>query len=148
VIGVKVFKELDSFILEMPDSLGRALSPSVIPPLGPKLGVDNIWGVDIECFRPLLCNIVGIPGDATGSVLRDNLLAEPVFRLSKLGFLLPAKVGGFINDGSEVWNVSTLGERFNARLLGFLNLRGDGEVIGRSLLIGILMGVGSTIFRL
>jgi hypothetical protein len=143
--------KLDSFSLEAPNGLGRFLSPSVIPPVGPNPGVDNIWGDDIECFRPLLCNIVGIPGDPMGSVLRDNLLAAPVFRLNRLGFLRPVNVGGFMKDGdegSEVWNVSTLGFRFNARLLGFLGFRGDGDVIGLSSVSGSLIGFVSTIFRL
>ena len=93
--------KLDSFSLEAPNGLGRFLSPSVIPPAGPNPGVDRIWGDDIECFRPLLCNIVGIPGDPMGSVLRDNLLAAPVFKLNRLGFLRPVNVGGFMKDGDE-----------------------------------------------
>jgi hypothetical protein len=59
-----------------------------------------------------------------------------VFKLSKLGFLLPFNVGGLIKEGDEGaddWNASTPGVlRFKARLLGFLNLRGDGDVMGRS----------------
>jgi hypothetical protein len=142
---------LDSFNLEAPRDLGRDLSPSVMPPAGPKPGVDNICGDDIECFRPLLWSIVGTPGDPMGSTFKDNLLAAPVLRLSRLGFFRPVNVGGFINDGdegSEVRNDSALGFRFNARLLGFLAFRGDGDVIGLSSLNGDLIGVVSTIFKL
>jgi hypothetical protein len=77
------------------------LSPNVMPPVGPKLGVDNICGDEMECFKLLRCSIVGIPGDPTGSKARDRLLAAPVFKLSRLGFRLPLSVGGFIKDGDE-----------------------------------------------
>jgi hypothetical protein len=123
---------LDSLNLEGPRAF---LSPNVMPPLGPKLGVDNICGDEIECFKLLRCSIVGIPGDANGSMAGGRLLAAPVFKLSRLGFRLPFSVGGFINDGeegSEVWKLSILEFKFRARLLGFFGLRGDGEVIGRS----------------
>jgi hypothetical protein len=93
--------KLDSFNLEAPNGLGRDLSPRVIPPAGPKPGVDNIWGDDIECFSPLLCNIVGTPDDPMDSVFKDNLFAAPVFRLNKLGFLRPVNVGGFMKEGDE-----------------------------------------------
>ena len=149
---VNVFiTKFDSFSREAPNGLGAVLSPSVIPPAGPNPGVDNIWGDDIECFKPLLCNIVGIPGDPMDSIFKEGLLAAPVFKLSKLGFLRPVNVGGFMKDGdegSEVWNVSTLEFRFNARLLGFLGFRGDGDVIGLSSLSGSRIGFASTIFRL
>jgi hypothetical protein len=88
----------DSLNLEEPRGF---LSPNVMPPLGPKLGVDNICGVEIECFKLLLCSIVGIPGDPNGSRAKEELLAAPVFKLSRLGFRLPFNVGGFINDGEE-----------------------------------------------
>ena len=149
IVKVSIDK-LDSLSLEAPSGLGRILSPNVIPPAGPNPGVDNICGDDIECFRPLLCNIVGTPGDPMGSTFKVNLLAAPVFRLSKLGFFRPVSVCGLINDGddgSEVWNDSKLGFKFNARLLGFLGFRGDGDVIGLSSLNGNLIGLVSTIFR-
>jgi hypothetical protein len=95
---VKFMARFDSLNLEDPSGF---LSPNVIPPLGPKLGVDNICGDEIECFRLLRCSIVGIPGDPTGSTERERLLAAPVFKLSRLGFRLPLSVGGFINDGDE-----------------------------------------------
>lgn len=122
---------VDSLNLEGPS--GSFLSPKVIPPLGPKLGVDSIWGDEIECFNPLLCSIVGIPGDPGGSRFREMPLAAPVFRLSRLGFRLPVSVGGLMNDGddgSDVCNVSILGLRLRARLLRFFVFLGEGEVIG------------------
>lgn len=72
-----------------------------------------------------------------------------MLRLSKLGFLLPFSAGGLINegDGGSDDNASTLEFKFNARLLGFLNFRGEGDVIGRSSLSGSRIGLGSTIFR-
>jgi hypothetical protein len=57
-----------------------------------------------------------------------------VLRLRILGFLLAFEGGGLIKegeDGSEV-NVSRVGRRLSARLLGFLGFLGEGEVIGRS----------------
>jgi hypothetical protein len=81
---------------------------------------------------------------------RDALFAAPVFRLSKLGFLRPFKVGGLINDGdegSDEFRDSTLELRLSARLFGFLGFRGEGDVIGRSSLSGNRIGVVSTTFR-
>lgn len=96
---VKVFiPRLDSLNLELPSGF---LSPSVIPPLGPKLGVINICGVEIECFKLLRCSIDGMLGEPNGSTARERLFAAPVFRLSRLGFRLPFSVGGFINDGDD-----------------------------------------------
>lgn len=94
---------------------------------------------------------MGTPGDARGSKVRDCLFAAPVFRLSKLGFLLPFNAGGLINDGdegSEVWRPSTLELRLRARLFGFFGFRGEGDVMGRSSFRGNRMGVVSTILRL
>jgi len=105
----------------------------------------------MECFKPLRCSIVDIPGEAMPSTPRDCEFAAPVFKLSRLGFLLPFSVGGFINEGdegSEDWNGSTLALRFKARLLGFLNFRGEGDVIGRSSLIGTRIELLSAIPRL
>lgn len=65
------------------------------------------------------------------------MLAVPVFKLSILGFFLAFNGGGLIKegeDGSDV-NSSILGRRLRARLLGFFFL-GEGEVIGRSTVIG------------
>jgi hypothetical protein len=45
--------------------------------------------------------MVGTEGDANGSRERVCVLAAPVLRLNKLGFRLPFKVGGFMNDGDE-----------------------------------------------
>jgi len=125
-----------------------------MPPAGPKPGVDKIWGDEIECFKPLRCNIVGTPGEARGARDRVCLLAAPVFRLSKLGFLLPFSAGGaggLMNEGdegSEVCRASTLELRLRARLFGFFGFRGEGDVMGRSLSKGNRMGVVSTILRL
>jgi len=130
---VKVFiARFDSLNLEGPS--GSFLSPKVIPPLGPKLGVESIWGEEIECFSPRLCNIVGTPGDPGGSRFKEIPFAAPVLRLSRLGFRLPVSVGGLMkdgDDGSEVCNVSMLGLRLRARLLRFFVFLGEGEVIGR-----------------
>jgi hypothetical protein len=95
--------------------------------------------------------MVDIPGEPSGSNDNVSPFAAPVLRLNKLGFLLPFKAGGFINEGdvgSEAWKASTLGLRLRARLLGFLNFRGEGEVIGRSSFNGNRGGLVSTIFRL
>ena len=147
---VKVFiARLDSLNLDGP--IGPILSPKFIPPLGPKLGVDKICGDEIECFSPLLCSMFGTDGDASGSKDREFVLAAPVFRLRRLGLRLPLRVGGFMNDGdegSEVWKESRFEFKFSARLLGFFDLRGEGDVIGRSPLIAILEGFVSTIFKL
>lgn len=65
------------------------------------------------------------------------MFAVDVFKLKILGFFLAFKGGGLIKegeDGSEV-NSSILGRRLRARLLGFFFL-GEGEVIGRSMVIG------------
>ena len=100
-------------------------------------------------MSPLRCNILEIPGDPIGSTDRSEL-AAPVFRLSRLGFLRAFNGGGFINegdDGSDDLKESMLGRRLRARLLGFLGLRGDGDVIGRSSLIGTRRGPLSTIFK-
>jgi len=78
--------------------------------------------------------MVEIPGDPGGSKFKVMPLAAPVLRLSRLGFLLPVSVGGLMNDGddgSDVCNVSVLGFRLSARLLRFLVLLGEGEVMGR-----------------
>jgi hypothetical protein len=130
------------------------LSPRVRPPAGPKLGVARICGDDIECLRPRRCNIVGTEGDASGSTESANLLAAPVFKLNKLGFFLAFSGGGLIKDGdagSDAWNVSGTGVdtglRFKARLLRFLNRRGEGEVIGRSSLSGGRIKLFSFIFN-
>ena len=132
IVNVFVDK-LRSLNLEGPSGFGL---PNVIPPDGPSPGVARICGEDIECFKPLLCSIVGTEGDASGS--SENLFAGPVLRLSKLGFFLALRGGGLINEGDEGSDVccgSELGLselRFKARLLGFLNFLGDGEVIGLS----------------
>jgi hypothetical protein len=95
---VNVFiARLDSLNLDGPKAF---LSPNVIPPLGPKLGVESICGDDIECFKPLRCNIVDIPGDPIDSTDRSEF-AAPVFKLKRLGFLLAFKGGGFINEGEH-----------------------------------------------
>lgn len=93
----------------------------------------------MECFNPLRWSIDGIPGEARPPTSKDCVLAAPVFKLSKLGFFLALKVGGLINDGdegSDDSDPSTLVLRFSARLFGFLALRGPGDVMGRSSLIG------------
>jgi len=110
-----------------------------MPPAGPNPGVDIIWGDETECFKLLLCNIVGNLGDAIGSTRIGTLLVAPVFRLSKLGFFLGGLAGGLINDGedgSDAWNAPLLELRLRARAFGFLDLRGEGDVIGRLLLSG------------
>lgn len=134
----------DSFNLEPPNPLEG--SPNVIPPLGPKPGVviDSICGDETECFRPLRCNIDEVPCPI-GSKVR---LAVPVFKLNRLGFFLAFSGGGLINEGepgSEV-NSSMLGRRLRARLLGFFFL-GEGEVIGRSIVIGGGLVSTSPIFK-
>lgn len=132
MVNVLVDK-LKSLNLEGPRGFGF---PSVIPPDGPSPGVARIWGEDMECFKPLLCSIVGTDGDASGS--KDSFLSGPVLRLSKLGFFLALSGGGFINEGdegSEVCCGSELGWsglRLSARLFGFLNFLGEGEVMGLS----------------
>jgi hypothetical protein len=143
--------KLDSLRREIPMSRGGFLSPNVIPPPGPNPGVVNICGDDIECFKPLRWSIVENPGDATLSTAKACLFAAPVLRLSKLGFLLPFSAGGLMKDGdegSDVSSASTLELRLRARLLGFLALRGDGDVMGRSSFSGNRMGLVSTIFKL
>lgn len=93
----------------------------------------------MECFNPLLWSIDGILGDARPPPSKDCVLAAPVFRLRRLGFFLPWSVGGLMNDGDEGSDdsePSTLVLRFKARLFGFLALRGPGDVMGRSSLIG------------
>lgn len=73
-----------------------------------------------------------------------------MFKLNKLGFLLPFNVGGFINDGdegSDDWNESTLEFKFKARLFRFFVFLGPGDVIGRSSLSVNRDGVVSIIFR-
>lgn len=88
--------KLRSLNLEDPSGF---LSPSVMPPAGPKLGVARICGDDIECLSPRRCSIVGTDGDASGSVDNANLLAAPVLRLRRLGFFLAFNGGGLIKDG-------------------------------------------------
>lgn len=76
-------------------------------------------------------------------------LAVEVLRLRILGFFLAFKAGGLIKegeDGSDV-NVSKVGRRLSARLLGFLGFLGEGEVIGRSTVSGAGLS-NSPIFRL
>jgi len=131
---------LKSLNLEEPSGF---FSPNVMPPAGPELGVARICGDDIECLRPRRCSIVGTDGDASGSVNSANLLAAPVFRLRRLGFFLAFSGAGLMNDGeagSEALKVSGTGTdtglRFNAKLLRFLNRRGEGDVMGRSSLSG------------
>ncbi len=56
-----------------------------------------------------------------------------------------------MNEGdvdSEDWNASTFEFKFKARLFGFLNFLGDGDVIGRSSLIANREGLVSIIFKL
>lgn len=134
--------------LELPRGF---LSPNVIPPLGPKLGVINICGDEIECFKLLRCSIDGILGDSDGPTASERLFAAPVFKLSRLGFRRPFSVGGFINDGddgSDVSNESTTLEfKLRARLFGFFAFRGEGDVIGRSSFTGNRGGLISTIFE-
>lgn len=95
----------DSFNLEVPTNLGGFLSPSVMPPLGPKPGVISMCGVEIECFKLLRCSIVGTEGEPRGdpsvSIERGCLFAAPVFRLSRLGFRRAFNGGGLINEGDE-----------------------------------------------
>lgn len=148
---VKVFAaRFDSLSRDAPTTRGGFLSPNVMPPPGPKPGVINIWGVEIECFKLLRCSMVGTLGELSIPNDRGCWFAAPVFRLSKLGFFLPFNVGGLMkegDEGSEDWNPSTLELRLSARLLGFLGFRGWGEVIGRSSLSGSRMGSLSTTFR-
>lgn len=125
---VKVFAaKLDSFNRDAPTSLGGFLSPNVMPPPGPKPGVINICGDEIECFKLRLCSMVGTVGDASDPRPKGCWFAAPVFKLSRLGRFLPVRVGGLMKEGeegSEAWNPSTLELRLRARLLGFLGFRG------------------------
>lgn len=89
----------DSLNLEGPK--GSFLSPKVIPPLGPKLGVESICGDEIECFKPRRCNMLGTEGEPSGFTFSERLFAAPVFKLNRLGFRLPFSAGGFIKDGDE-----------------------------------------------
>ena len=152
MVNVFPFK-LDSLNLEGPNPFRSP--PKVIPPLGPKPGVVNICGEDTECLRPRLCNIDGIGanlGDAKESP--NPAFAVPVFKLNKLGFFLGFRGGGLINegdDGSDAWDGSAAAlkpPKLRARLFGFLNFLGDGEVIGLSSDIGGRTGFRSAIFRL
>jgi hypothetical protein len=150
---VKVFAARfdDSLSRDAPTNRGGFLSAKVMPPLGPKPGVINICGVEIECFKLLRCSMVGTLGDPRLPNDRGCWFAAPVFRLNKLGFFLAFNAGGLIkegDEGSEDWNPSTLELRLRARLLGFLGFRGWGDVIGRSSLRGGRMGSASTTFRL
>lgn len=124
--------------------------PNVIPPLGPKAGVNNICGDETECFKLLLCNIEGNLGEANGSPKIGTLFAAPVLRLSKLGFFLGGFAGGLINEGeegSDAWKAPLLELRLRARAFGFFGFRGDGDVMGRLSLSG-KWTVVSTIFKL
>lgn len=74
-------------------------SPNVIPPAGPKPGVDDICGEEMECLRLLRCNILGMPGEARGSRVSGLRFAALVFKLSRLGFFRPFRAGGLIKEG-------------------------------------------------
>ena len=97
MVNVLVDK-LRSLNLDGPSGFGF---PNVIPPDGPCPGVARIWGDDIECFKPLRCNIVGTEGEASGSIDSASLLTGPVLRLSKLGFFRAFSGGGFMKEGDE-----------------------------------------------
>jgi hypothetical protein len=81
-------------------------------------------------------------------------LAAPVFKLNKLGFFLGLNGGGLINEGdegSDVCDGSTVAlkpPKLRARLFGFLNFLGEGEVIGRSVPVGGRTGFRPATFRL
>lgn len=99
--------------------------------------------------------MLDIPGDPGTSRANEFPFAAPVLRVRRLAFLLPFSVfiGGLMNDGdgedgADNWNASVLGVRFNAKLLGFLALRGDGEVMGRSWFRGTRIVLLSSMLRL
>lgn len=105
----------------------------------------------MECFKPLRCNMVGMPGEAKAASDRGCWFAAPVFRLSRLGRFLAANVGGLMkegdagDEGSDGWNASVLELRLRARLFGFLGFRGWGEVIGRPALSGLTGSLSITL---
>lgn len=129
---------LDSLILDGPRPFRSP--PNVIPPLGPNPGVMSICGDETECFKPLLCSIDGNLGDARPSP--KFAFVALVFKLNRLGFFRGFNGGGLMKegeDGSEAWKFSAVGfrlPRLRARLFGFLNFLGEGDVIGRPLSVG------------